>query len=214
MRKKLLGFYDYTVVLTYCGMLSAFFGILQTIGRHYSGGMVGLMLAGGCDMFDGAVAATRVRSLPERRFGIQIDSLSDLVSFGALPAVFVYVLLDGHQLLAGVLGGAYLLCALIRLAYFNVTEEERQDRTGGKRERYLGLPVTSMALLLPAVYLLFALGVLKSEVCFLVLLALAALGFLLPVEIRKPGAAGKIVLGAVGVLEALAVILLLGRGVA
>ncbi len=212
MRKRLLGFYDYTVVLTYCGMLAAFWGILQAIGRHYGSAVVGLMLAGCCDLFDGAVASTKERSASERRFGIQIDSLSDLISFGALPAVLVYMLLDGQHVSAGLFGGVYLLCALIRLAYFNVTEEERQERAGGKREYYLGLPVTSIAVLLPAVYLMFALGIFRSGGCFLAMLALTALGFVLPVEIRKPRTPGKIVFVAFGILEALAVIFFLGRG--
>lgn len=53
MKKKLLGYYDYTVVLTYCGMLSAFCGILQAIGQNYWNAVFCLMLAGVCDMFDG-----------------------------------------------------------------------------------------------------------------------------------------------------------------
>ena len=89
MKKKLLGFYDYTVVLTYAGMLFAFCGILEAIGQYYKGAILCLMIAGLCDMFDGAVASTKERNRQEKRFGVQIDSLSDLISFGILPAVLV-----------------------------------------------------------------------------------------------------------------------------
>ena len=82
MKRKLIGYYDYTVILTYLGMLFAFSGILMVIGEDYWDAVFCLMLAGICDMFDGAVAATKVRTDSEKRFGIQIDSLSDLISFG------------------------------------------------------------------------------------------------------------------------------------
>lgn len=43
----------------------------------------------------------------------------------------------------------YVLAGLIRLAWFNVSEEVRQDETEEKRKYYQGLPITSMAVLLP-----------------------------------------------------------------
>ena len=92
MKKKLLGYYDYTVILTYCGMLFSVRGILRVIGHDYFRTVLYLMIAGLCDMFDGAVAATKKRTVNEKKFGIQIDSLSDLVGFGVLPAVFVYMI--------------------------------------------------------------------------------------------------------------------------
>lgn len=55
MKKKVLGYYDYTVVLTYCGMLAAFVGILRVLAFDYWGALICLMIAGVCDMFDGAV---------------------------------------------------------------------------------------------------------------------------------------------------------------
>ena len=90
--KKLVGFYNYTVVLTYFGMLMGFTGItLLPEGRVWEA-LLCLLLAGVCDMFDGAIAATRERSRHEKSFGIQIDSLSDLICSGVLPALMVYEL--------------------------------------------------------------------------------------------------------------------------
>ena len=48
------------------------------------------MLAGVCDMFDGKIARTMKRTKQEKRFGIQIDSLSDFLCFGVLPAMIGY----------------------------------------------------------------------------------------------------------------------------
>ena len=76
---------------------------------------------------------------------MQIDSLSDLICFGVLPAVTVYAAARG-ALYAALAAGLYVLAALIRLAWFNVDEEERYDTDNGQREMYLGLPVTTAAL--------------------------------------------------------------------
>lgn len=90
LEQKLLGFYNYTVVLTYIGMLSGFTGIVYAFEENPFGAVACLMMAGFCDMFDGAVASTKQRTAQEKCFGIQIDSLSDLICFGVLPASIVY----------------------------------------------------------------------------------------------------------------------------
>ena len=211
MKKKLPGYYDYTVVLTYCGMLFAFCGILRVLAQDYWQAVCCLMLAGVCDMFDGAVASTKERTIRERRFGVQIDSLSDLVSFGVLPGIFVYEISDENPFV-GLVAALFVLCALIRLAYFNVLEEERQNERGGRRASFLGVPVTTIAVLLPAIYLLYDYKVCRSTVCFPVMLLLVGAGFLAPIEIKKPGIAGKFGILCVGMIEAVGMFLFLGWG--
>ena len=209
MKKKMLGYYDYTVVLTYCGMLSAFLGVLHAISEQYSEAIFCLMLAGICDMFDGAVASTKERTDREKVFGIQIDSLSDLISFGVFPGIFVYMI-SGKNVFAGFVAALFLLCALIRLAYFNVLEEERQQMTKERRKSYLGIPVTTIAVLLPVVYLLYDGRPHKSMIYFLILLIFMGIGYLLPIEIKKPGTAGKISMMILGILEVMGLFLFMG----
>ena len=85
----MIGFYDYTVILTYLSILSGTTGIilcLNGIGHPYLG-MFFLLFSGLCDTFDGKVARTKKnRTEKMKKFGIQIDSLSDLIAFGVLPA--------------------------------------------------------------------------------------------------------------------------------
>lgn len=207
MKKKLLGYYDYTVIFTYCGMLFGYYGILQTIRQEYSHALFCLMMAGFCDMFDGTIAATKTRTDREKRFGIQIDSLSDLVSFGVLPGMFIYILFDKNALV-GLITSLFALCALIRLAYFNVIEEDRQKQTIEKRKEYSGIPVTTIAVMLPIVYLLYDYRLFQNRICFLILLCFMGAGFLLPVKIKKPGLAGKAGIVLLGIIEALGVIFL------
>lgn len=193
--KKILGYYDYTVILTYIGMLFGFMGLTLASEEKFCGAAVCLMISGVCDMFDGAVASTKNRSKNEKKFGIQIDSLSDLICFGVLPAMFVYKISDGSNA-ALIISSAYTLCALIRLAYFNVCEEERQESESCSRKCYRGLPVTSAALVIPAIYLFT-----ESAAFFLAVLPVMAALFLSPIKIKKPRIAGKIVIAAAGILE-------------
>ena len=151
---KLIGFYDYTVVLTYIGLVSGVLGM-----RFASLGRMGLAMAclafsGFCDLFDGAVARTkRNRTEDEKNFGIQLDSLCDVVCFGVLPAVILYC--GGMQSIwETAILVLYVLCAVIRLAFFNVLEINRQKSgEGGCTKEYRGLPVTTASMIFPFFYL-------------------------------------------------------------
>ena len=85
----MLGFYNYTVWLTYGSLVSAVIGIFVSLAGHghpYIGAIF-LLISGLCDAFDGMIARTKTdRTEQEKQYGIQIDSLSDLVAFGVLPA--------------------------------------------------------------------------------------------------------------------------------
>ena len=209
MKVKQIGYYDYTVILTYCGVLFAFYGILRVLAGDFRTAVICLMLSGVCDMFDGAVASTKKRDTDEKRFGIQIDSLSDLISFGVFPALFLYALSEQHPA-AGGAGAFFVLAALIRLAFYNVLEEKRQFSGNSLQPVYLGLPVTTVAIVLPVVYILYDTSVFRTLIPFGAALLLCALGFLTPVEIKKPKAFGKLFLIIVGLLEATTVTLFMG----
>ncbi|MBE6900592.1 MAG: CDP-diacylglycerol--serine O-phosphatidyltransferase [Ruminococcaceae bacterium] len=148
---NLIGFYNYTVILTYLGAAAAVCGIFFSASGYPFWGVICLLFAGLTDMFDGKVASTMKRTDSEKAFGIQIDSLCDLISFGVLPLAIGY----GIGLSGGIFYvscAVYLLCAIIRLAYFNVDEAQRQKTETGKRKSYYGLPVTTAALLFPMIF--------------------------------------------------------------
>ena len=93
----MIGFYNYTVVLTYLSLLSAGTGILVALAGdgHPYWGVFFLLLCGFFDAFDGKVARTKSdRSDMEINYGIQIDSLSDIVAFGVLPACIGVALIN------------------------------------------------------------------------------------------------------------------------
>lgn len=198
--KRLLGYYNYTVVLTYLGMLTGFVGIVCAFRGETPDAVLCLMAAGLCDMFDGAIAATKERTENEKCFGIQIDSLSDLICFGLLPGAIAFSQ-NPQSGVALLISGLYLLAALIRLAYFNVDEQERQRNFGGAREIYHGLPVTTSALLVPILYGLGNLLGWKANPALTPLLVVMGTLFLLPIPLKKPRLWGKLLMLACGVFE-------------
>lgn len=209
--KKLLnGFYNYTVVLTYIGMLFGLFGIVCAIEGNFRNTVIFLMCAGICDMFDGAIASTRERNESEKRFGIQIDSLSDLICFGVLPAMYVYMASERNKLTL-VCGGLYVLCALIRLAYYNVCEEERQQQEDGSRKAFSGLPVTAAAIVYPLMFIIVKAFDLSGALILPTIAAVMAVAFVLTFKLKKPQLIGKLVLVAIGISEF--VILIGGFGI-
>lgn len=162
-----------------------------------------LLLSGLLDMFDGMVARTKKnRTEAEKKFGIQLDSLADVVCFGVFPAMMGYTLCKESFLWlpSVIIGVMYVLAAIIRLAYFNVTEEIRQQETTEKRKNYEGLPVTTIALILPTLFC--AKGFLREGfgLAYIIVLLLVALAFIIKFKVKKVGKTGCIVMVAIGIL--------------
>ena len=143
----------------------------------------------------------------EKRFGIQIDSLSDIVCFGVAPAVLCYCF--GMR---GVIGVAilmfYVLAGLIRLAWFNVMEEQRQEETTEKRECYQGLPITSMAIALPLVVVLKPFLGCEFMLALHVVMLVVGILFITNFKLKKPK---NVTMGAIVAVVAMAVIAILVR---
>ena len=182
-----LGFYDYTVILTYMSLVFAVSGLLLTDSGLFPQAVACLVVCGICDAFDGTVARTKKdRTEDEKAFGIQLDSLVDVVSFGVFPAV-MSIHMGSGSLLSKVIAIAYSICAVIRLAFFNVQEAKRQQQEEGRRKTYRGLPVTSISIIYPLVYLLRGfLPQARFAAVLAAMMALTAFLFILDFSVKKP----------------------------
>lgn len=111
-------------LLTTCGLFSGFYAILAAANGQFVAACVAVFVAGIFDGVDGRVARLTGTS---SEFGVQFDSLADLISFGMAPSLVMYhwalvgMKLDGP--VAGKIGWAaaflYVACAALRLARFN-----------------------------------------------------------------------------------------------
>lgn len=197
----MIGFYNYTVILTYIGLLSSVYGITQTFEHHYAIAFLCLVVSGICDLFDGKVARSKKdRTDHEKVFGIQIDSLCDLVCFGVLPACIGYSYGFNHGL--GLISAMMIvLGGVIRLGYFNVMEEERQRNTEENRKEYQGLPITTTSIILPLLYVgRHNVPAPAFPYVFQGFMILMALLFVLNISIKKLSNKGILILFTLGIL--------------
>ena len=208
-----VGFWHYGVILTYLSVASAIVGIYFSIGGNKEPlpwvGILCLFISGLCDSFDGAVARTRKnRSKEDLMFGERIDSLSDLVAFGVAPTTIAFGMGINRWFYIPVFI-IFALCALIRLAYFDVTEEIRmQDPNCGKRKYYEGLPVTNAGFIIPFFYLIATMFE-NNNVCTGIMLGgYLLVAFLFIFKFRLPKISPKqILLMLLGIIAVLGILL-------
>lgn len=202
----MLGYYNRSVILTYIGLVSAIVGCRFAILGHDLSSVFCLLLCGVCDLFDGPIARATKRSKEAQVFGIQIDSLCDLVSFGVLPAMILCSVNPSPVYTA--VAALFALGAVIRLGFFNVHEQIRQETTSEDKCASRGLPVTFSAWIIPTVFVFQPLLGFKwfPLVLMLVMLAVAIL-FVLDFKLCKPRL--KCILYIAGCLWILAVAVLL-----
>jgi CDP-diacylglycerol---serine O-phosphatidyltransferase len=100
------------------------------------------------DFFDGLLARVVGHT---SRFGMEFDSLADMVSFGMVPAFLVYrIVLQGFHKTSALIAAVYLVCGGIRLARFNVLNLLAHERT---EKEFIGFPIPSAAGLVVSVTL-------------------------------------------------------------
>ena len=182
-----------------------------------------LLFSGLCDTFDGKVARMKKdRTAEMKRFGIQIDSLADLIAFGVLPACIGMAMFRSrmqlqvfsgpkiallqnypiiYQSVLTTIAILYVLAAMIRLAYFNVMEESDQNRDKNGEKAYTGLPVTSAALIFPAVMILHILIKADLTLMYFGVMIVVGILFLSKFKLKKPKNAAIAIMIAFGALE-------------
>jgi CDP-diacylglycerol--serine O-phosphatidyltransferase len=119
--------------VTLANIAFGFLGIAAAADGHYERACVLLFLAALCDLADGRLARLLNAS---SKFGMELDSLSDVVSFGIAPAVLLYLsVLRPLGYLGQAIAIAYVLCGALRLARFNLDQGDLGKVT------FLGCPI-------------------------------------------------------------------------
>jgi CDP-diacylglycerol---serine O-phosphatidyltransferase len=148
----------FTIGNATCGTISIFLCldyIATDVRRFLWIAFLLLPLALVCDVLDGYVA----RLYPRRQstLGADLDSLSDVISFGVAPAVLGFTL--------GLRGGwdmlcltYFVVCGVSRLARFNVTADALADKTTGKVKYFEGTPIPTSILIVALLGVAFYLG--------------------------------------------------------
>jgi len=135
-------------LLTCCNLLSGCLGIVFLLEGQQVPGAYFVWAAAIFDFFDGFIARLLKVSSP---IGKELDSLADMVSFGVLPAIVMYLMLRPVATAPLIPYAAFLiaLCSALRLAIFNV-DETQKDSFRGVPTPANALFITSLPLLNPA----------------------------------------------------------------
>ncbi|MEC9465827.1 MAG: CDP-alcohol phosphatidyltransferase family protein [Myxococcota bacterium] len=190
-----LGVINLPTVVTFLGMFLALGTVFLSFHGYFAGALICLMYAGICDLTDGALARRMEMTDDERAFGVQIDSIIDMASFGVAPAM-LGLLLGMQSIPDMILLTFFVSCAAMRLAYFNV---HGLSGEGGKKF-YTGLPVTYAAMIFPLI------GVLQSFLApdvfaylYRGVILVTALAFILRIKTPKPQGKALIVFPLVAI---------------
>lgn len=139
------GVYLLPNTLTLCGMFCGFFSIMSAINGNYFYAAWAIILANIFDGLDGWIARLTNTST---RFGVELDSLSDLVAFGVAPAVMMYKwALVPYGRFGMAAAFLFVACGALRLARFNI-----QTGLPGPKH-FKGMPIPAAATILSAVLL-------------------------------------------------------------
>lgn len=156
MRKRRKGIYILPNLFTLAALFGGFYAIVMAMNGRFELAAIGVFCAMVLDSLDGRVARmTNTQSA----FGEQMDSLSDMVSFGVAPALIAYEwALKGLGRWGWIAAFVYCSCAALRLARFNVN-------TAVVDKRYFqGLPSPAAAALVTGfIWLLSDLGLMRGE---------------------------------------------------
>ena len=139
MDKLRKGVYILPNFLTSLSLFCGFYAIVATMRGDYLQAAWAIIVSGLFDGLDGRIARmTNTTS----KFGVEYDSLADLVAFGVAPAVLAYGwVLSGYGRWGWVAAFLYVACGAIRLARFNV----ESNNVGGKGNYFTGLPIPAAA---------------------------------------------------------------------
>lgn len=200
--KKFIGIYRLCDIVTMISCGTAISGIILAINSRIELSIICLILSGICDVFDGVLARKRKNSIQQIRYGEQLDSLSDIVAFGVLP-VIITICNGMNNIVYYPIYIFYVLCGLIRLAYFNMLIHE--DDTDKKC--FLGLPITSIAIIYPIFYIICKFAYKYSSYILGLMLVVIGLLYVLKIKVKKPSIELRIVLAILGITVSILILI-------
>src|SRR5512136_1835585 len=144
MRK---GIYILPNLFTTGSLFAGFYGIVATTNHNFSIAAIWVLVSSIFDGLDGKVARLTGTST---KFGVEYDSLADLVAFGVTPGLLMYSwALKPFGRLGWLAAFLFVVCGALRLARFNVQVNTVESK------RFVGLPIPAAASMVSATVLLF-----------------------------------------------------------
>ena len=162
--------------MTTANLFCGFFSLISSLQDFYIRAAIAILIAGIFDILDGRIARL---TQGHSKFGVEYDSLADLISFGFAPAMLMYLWsLESFGRIGWLVCFVYLACGALRLARFNA------KTTSTPKSHFEGLPIPMAAYALVTLTLLFHELMLNEEKNYFNLLLTLVLGGLMVSSIR------------------------------
>jgi CDP-diacylglycerol--serine O-phosphatidyltransferase len=146
-KRRRRGIYLLPNVVTSMSLFGGFYAMVASVDKRFVPASIAIFASCVLDALDGRVARMTGST---SRFGVEYDSLSDVISFGVAPGFLAYMwALKGYGRFGWVAAFLYVVCGALRLARFNVQAETVQ------KKQFLGLPIPAAAATIAASVLFF-----------------------------------------------------------
>jgi len=170
------GIYLLPNAITLCGMFAGFFSIIASLDGKFTAAAWAIVLAGVFDGLDGWVARLTNTS---SRFGVELDSLADVISFGVAPAVLSFTwALSPFGRVGWAVAFLYTACGALRLARFNVQKETEEKKS------FTGMPIPAAAGVVSAFVIFYANMTWAPDRSYFVLVIVILISFLMVSTLR------------------------------
>ena len=170
-------------IITFAGIAFSVAGICFCYKNMINYAIIMMILAGISDAFDGPIA--RKINNNNSLYGVELDSLADIICSGILP-INICLSLGYKSWLNTVIYIVFIMCGIIRLAYYNVNSSDK--------DYFEGTPITFSIILIPLIYLLF-----KNEIAFMIAFLILSVLFTSGIKMKKPSLKLRIILSIIGV---------------
>ncbi len=179
-KKPRRGIYLLPNLFTSASLFSGFYSMVASIQGNYDSAAWAILISGVFDGLDGRVARMTGTT---SKFGVEYDSLADMVAFGVAPGILAFLWgLQGFGRLGWLAGFLFVATTALRLARFNTLSE---SRVAESKRYFMGLPCPSAAIMLATTVLLFHhFGIMGQVRHYGVLFMVYALSFLMVSNVR------------------------------
>ncbi len=179
-KKPRRGIYLLPNLFTSASLFSGFYSMIAAIQGNYDAAAWAILISGVFDGLDGRVARMTGTT---SKFGVEYDSLADMVAFGVAPGILAFLWgLQGFGRLGWLAGFLFVATTALRLARFNTLSE---SKVAENKKYFMGLPCPSAAIMLATTVLLFHhFGITGQVRHYGVLFMVYALSFLMVSSVR------------------------------
>lgn len=196
-KRKIIGYYRPCDFLTMGNALFGIIGIILAITGNSGYAILCIIASGICDAFDGILARKGNYDKTQMSYGVELDSLADVISFGVSPAIITLCMVGFNHWSTILVCVFYAMAGLIRLAYFNTL-----DINGlSNKNAFKGFPITTISLVYPLIYFVcYLFGFVYYDVIITLAMLFTGVSFIVPVQIKKLNTQGKGILSIIGIL--------------